>query len=63
MLRIHLIGGIDMKIKSWTLTLTWEDGTENDVSCYVPVYLVKAVEEFIDYWEEKYSDDEENEDE
>ena len=52
-----------MKIKSWTLTLTWEDGTENDVSCYVPVYLVKAVEEFIDYWEEKYSDDEENEDE
>ena len=48
-----------MKIKSWTLTLTWEDGTENEVSSYVPTYLNNAVEEFIDYWEEKYNDDEE----
>jgi hypothetical protein len=47
-----------MKIKSWELKLTWEDGTENEVSSYVPVYLSNAVEEFIDYWEEKYNDDE-----
>ena len=45
-----------MKIKSWELKLTWEDGTENEVSNYVPVYLSNAVEEFIDYWEEKYND-------
>lgn len=50
-----------MKIKSWELKLTWEDGEENEVSSYVPVYLVKAVEEFIDYWEEKYSDEDEEE--
>ncbi len=48
-----------MRIKSWTLTLTWEDGTENDVSCYVPTYTSKAIEQFADYWEEKYNDDEE----
>jgi len=49
-----------MKIKSWELKLTWEDGTENEVTNYVPVYLSNAVEEFIDYWEEKYSDDDSN---
>ena len=49
-----------MKIKSWELKLTWEDGTENDVSNYVPIYTSRAIEEFIDYWEEKYSDDEED---
>lgn len=50
-----------MKIKSWELKLTWEDGTVNDVTNYVPVYLSNAVEEFIDYWEEKYNDDEDEE--
>lgn len=52
-----------MKIKSWELKLTWEDGTVNDVTNYVPVYLSNAVEEFIDYWEEKYNDDEDEGDE
>ena len=48
-----------MKIKSWKLELTWEDGTENNVSCYVPTYTIKAIEDFCDYWEEKHNDDEE----
>jgi hypothetical protein len=47
-----------MKIKSWKLTLTWEDGTENDVSNNVSVYVSNAIEQFADYWEEKYNDDE-----
>ena len=46
-----------MNIKSWKLELTWEDGTVNDVSCYVPAYTIKAIEYFCDYWEEKYNDD------
>lgn len=49
------------KIKSWELKLVWDDGTENEVSSYVPSYVVQAVEEFIDYWEEKYNDDDEEE--
>jgi hypothetical protein len=48
-----------MKITSWKLELTWEDGTVNDVSNYVPSHTSGAIESFIDYWEEKYSDDEE----
>lgn len=52
-----------MKIKSWELKLTWEDGTENDVSNYVPTHTSKAIEEFIDYWEEKYNDDDEDDEE
>lgn len=50
--------GTEMKIKSWKLTLTWEDGTENDVSNNVSVYMSNAIEQFADYWEEKYNDDE-----
>lgn len=50
-----------MRIKSWALTLTWEDGTENDVSCYVPEYTSKAIEEFADWWEERYGEDGEDE--
>ena len=46
-------------IKTWELTLIWDDGTENVVTNYVPVHLSQAVEEFIDYWEEKYNDDDE----
>ena len=48
-----------MKIKSWKLELTQEDGTVNDVSCYIPEYTSRAVEDFADYWEEKYNDNEE----
>lgn len=46
-------------IKSWQLTLIWEDGTENEVANYVPVHLSQAISEFADYWEEKYNDDDE----
>ena len=46
-----------MKIKSWELKLTWEDGTENDVSCNVSAYLARAIGEFCDYWEEKYGEE------
>jgi len=47
-----------MKIKSWELKLVWEDGTENDVSMYVPQHTSGAIESFIDYWEERYGDSE-----
>jgi hypothetical protein len=46
-----------MKIKSWKLELVWEDGTVNDVSNYVPSHTSGAIENFADYWEEKYNDD------
>jgi hypothetical protein len=50
-----------MKIKHWDLHLTWEDGTVNEVSSYVPMSVVRAMEDFIDYWEEKHSDAHEDE--
>ena len=50
------------KIVAWELKLTWDDGTVNDVANYVPVHLSQAVEEFINYWEEKYNDDDDEED-
>lgn len=46
-----------MKIKSWKLELVWEDDTVNDVSNYIPEYTARAIEDFADYWEEKYNDD------
>jgi hypothetical protein len=52
-----------MKIKAWELKLTWEDGTENDVSNYIPEQTARAIEQFIDYWEEKHSDAHEDEEE
>ena len=51
-----------MKIKSWKLELVWEDGTVNDASNYVPSHTSGAIETFIDYWEEKYNDDEKEQD-
>ena len=48
-----------MKIKSWKLEFTWEDGTVNDVSNYVPSHTSGAIENFCDYWEEKHNDHEE----
>jgi hypothetical protein len=51
------------KIVAWELKLTWDDGTVNDVSNYVPSHTSGAIETFIDYWEERYSDDEEEGDE
>lgn len=51
------------KIKSWKLELTWDDGTVNDVSNYVPSHTSGAIEKFIDYWEERYNDDDYGDDE
>lgn len=50
-----------MKIKSWELKLTWEDGEENEVSNYLPSYTFGAIQEFVKYWEEKYGDDDDEE--
>lgn len=52
-----------MKIKSWELKLTWEDGDENDVSSYIPEGLARDIEQFIDYWEEEYGEEERTEEE
>lgn len=46
-----------MKIKSIEVILTWEDGTVNEVSSYLPGQTWEALELFSDYWEEKYNDD------
>jgi hypothetical protein len=43
--------------------MTWEDGTVNDVSNYVPMHTSKAIEQFAEYWEERYSDDDYGDDE
>jgi hypothetical protein len=51
------------KIVAWELKLTWDDGTVNDVSNYVPIYVSKAIEQFSDYWEERYNDDDYGDDE
>ena len=49
------------KIKSWELKLTWDDGTVNDVTNYVSVYTSNSIEQFIEYWEERYKDDDNEE--
>ena len=46
-----------MKIKHWDLHLTWEDGSVHEVSSYVSMRLVREVEDFIDYWEEKHGEE------
>jgi hypothetical protein len=47
-----------MKIKNIEVILTWEDGTTNEVSSYLPSQTFSDLEQFADYWEEKYSDEE-----
>jgi hypothetical protein len=47
-----------MKIAKIEVILTWEDGTINEVSNYLPQYTNDALEDFADYWEAKYSDEE-----
>jgi hypothetical protein len=46
-----------MKIKTIQVVFTWEDGTVNEVSSYLPSQTWQALELFSDYWEEKYNDD------
>lgn len=49
------------KIKAWKLTVTWDDGTENDVSNDMPLGMISAVEQFCDYWEETQGEESEDE--
>ena len=46
-----------MKIKTIQVVFTWEDGTVNEVSSYLPSQTWESLELFSDYWEEKYNDD------
>jgi uncharacterized protein (DUF433 family) len=50
-----------MRIKAWELKLIWEDGTDNEVARFLPEGTAREIEEFIDYWEQKYGEDEEEE--
>jgi len=51
-----------MKIKKIEVLMTWEDGTTNEVSNYLPAQTFSNLEQFADYWEEKHNDDEEEQD-
>jgi hypothetical protein len=46
-----------MKITSWALTVTWDDGTSYDVSHRIPMRLNAELENFIDNVEEQDKDD------
>ena len=46
-----------MKIASWALTVTWDDGTSYDVSHRIPMRLSRDIEIFVDYVEEQDKDD------
>lgn len=50
-----------MKIKSCEVIVTWEDGTTNEVSMYLPVGTWSALEQFMDYWEEQHGEEEKEE--
>ena len=48
-----------MRIKKIEVLMTWEDDTVNEVSSYLPSQTFSGLEQFADYWEEKYNDEEE----
>ena len=50
-----------MKITGITVIFTYEDGTTQDVSEYVPNHISSDLEVFADYWEEDEEDEEEEE--
>ena len=43
-----------MKIKSIEVIFTWEDGSTNEVSRYLPDGTTRDLEDFADYWEEQH---------
>jgi hypothetical protein len=47
-----------MKITNIQVIFTWEDGTTNEVSSYLPDGTNRELEDFADYWEEKHNEDE-----
>jgi hypothetical protein len=52
-----------MKIRTISVVFTWEDGSTNEVSNYLPDGTSRELEDFADYWEQKYNDEEVTEDE
>lgn len=46
-----------MKLVGWALTVRWDDGTEYDVSCRVPMRLNAEIEHFLDRVEEEDASD------
>jgi hypothetical protein len=46
-----------MKIRTISVVFTWEDGSTNEVSNYLPDGTSRELEDFADYWEQKYNDD------
>ena len=47
-----------MKIKKWELLATWDNGEVTELSYYVSEYLNQAINEFMDYFEERSGDNE-----
>lgn len=47
-----------MRVKNWTLTVVWEDGTTNDVSCEICESTARDIENFCEFWEEAHNEDE-----
>ena len=43
-----------MRIKKWELIATWDDGERADLSYYVDEYTARAINDFLDYFEERY---------
>ena len=52
-----------MKIKKWELIATWDDGERADLSYYVDEYTQRAINDFLDYFEERYGEEEEEDEE
>lgn len=50
-----------MKIKRIDVILTWEDDEQNNVTDYLPAQTFADLESFADYWQEEYSEDQEEE--
>lgn len=50
-----------MKIKTIEVILTWEDGTTNEVSSFLPAQTFNALEQFADHWEEINNEEDEEE--
>jgi hypothetical protein len=45
-----------MRIKNWTLTVVWEDGTTDDVSCEICESIARDIENFCEFWEEAHNE-------
>jgi hypothetical protein len=45
-----------MKIAKIEVIFTWEDGSTNEVSNYLPDGTNRDLEDFADYWEQQYGE-------